>query len=66
MKEWRRKPPHAGVVQQVEQLICNQYVVGSTPTTGLHYSFHIIYSPLHTGGESRRIAEWSRGSSLGS
>ena len=49
-RNWFRVPESAGVAQPVEQLICNQQVGGSSPSTS---SIHLT--------EYGRIPEWPKG-----
>jgi hypothetical protein len=44
---WRSNARYAGIAQLVEQLICNQQVVGSSPTAGFFFQNWRAYSDFN-------------------
>ena len=52
-KTTRRSLKYADIAQLVEQLICNQPVVGSSPTIGSRHKRETIW-------ESSRAVKWDR------
>ena len=50
---------NAGIAQLVEQLICNQQVVGSNPTAGFGYKFLVKSQYAERGGRGPMLKDLS-------